>query len=202
MQGRIFQPGLSAGFIGQRNSPESPRLLTRLGVECIDEAPDAELCTRNPHDNLVLYNQRRSGACVSFVIVVDHHVVNGLTCLYIEGDQMRVERDHQQFVVIDGQPPIHVSAAHIHTAGRQSTPVTPQHLTGLRINRPGVIVLTAGIDDAVNDDGRALPLSQNVGLEGPHGTQLLDVVGSNFLQGAVPLTAVVTGIAQPARRIS
>src|SRR2546425_9844893 len=118
-----------------RNRVEAPGPLARLSVVGIDEPADAELAAGYTHDDLVLYDERRNRRRVARFVVLQRHIPDDRTGFHVEGEQMRVERDHEQLVAQHAETAIDEPAAR-GQVGRQLAAAPPDRAPGARVELP------------------------------------------------------------------
>ena len=151
-------------------------------------------------DHLVLHDERRQADGVSVGMLGDLHVPEETAAARIDGDEACVERAHEQRVAEDRQPAIVGAAAHLEVR-RDGMLVDPEDPAGLRIHREDVVGPLGQVHDAVHDERRRLPRSEDLVLQHPLHLEVLHVARIDLAQRAVPLTRVGAGVGQPVVRL-
>ncbi|MNN09790.1 hypothetical protein D3C81_1226880 [compost metagenome] len=165
-----------------------PQQLAVGRVVGFDLADHAELATGHAGDQLAVDHQRRGGDRVAGLVVGHGLLPHHLAGVLVERHQLGVEgaEDHQ--VVVQGDAAVdHVAARH--DAVGQARIVLPEFLAGARIHREHPRVGGGHVHHAILDQrlGLLAALLLAAEGEGPHRTQLGDVVGVEGIHGAVAL---------------
>ena len=95
---RITRPRVVARLARPRNREEPPGALAGIRVVGVDEAAASVLAAGRADDHLVLDDQRRDRRGIALLEVLHHHVPHDVAGLHVEGEEVRVERGHEQLV--------------------------------------------------------------------------------------------------------
>ena len=119
---------------------------------------------------------------------------------------MRVKRAHVKSIAQNPKSAIDRPAADGgDKVGRQPAAISPDRPACPAINRPGLIVVSGHIQNAVDDERRVLNAApgeaRDIGLENPLRDKSRDIVRRQLFQRAVPLPRVIARKRQPARGI-
>ena len=193
-------PGLVAGLSRTGDGVEAPDLVAGRGIVGGDEAADPELASADADDHLVVDDQRRHGDRVGALDVGDFGLPEWLAVGPVEGDEMCVERAHEEPVAEDGD------AAVVGTAADQGLVAVgvaelPEHAAGDRVERHDVVGALRHVHDAVDDDRARLPGAEHLVLEHPLHLKIGDVRGRDLVEAAVALTRVGAVVVDPVVRL-
>ena len=119
---------------------------------------------------------------------------------------MRVQRAHVQAIAENPKSAIHRAATYGgDKIGRQPAAISPDRTARPAVNRPGLIVVSGDVQNAVDDERRVLNAAPgqagDIGLENPLRDKPRHVLRRQLFQRAVPLPGVIARKRQPARRI-
>ena len=113
---------------------------------------------------------------------------------------MRIDGRHEQPVTEHAEAAVDGAAAVVQILGELST-IAPDRPSRARVDGPGMVVEAGHVQHAIDDDRGRLEAAERAGLERPLRTQLVDVLGCDLGQRAMPLAVVLTGVGEPSRRI-
>ena len=199
---RIAGPRLVSALARTGNGVEAPGLLAGAGVERGDKPADAEFAADGADDDLVLDDQRSQGEAVAGFRprAADGDVPHQPAGLRVDGQEMTVERAHEDRVAENRDAAIHAAAA---GAGqrRRAIRVGPEDASGRRIERHEIVRRLDRVHDAVHHQRRRLELLERLRLEDPSELEILHVGGRDLGQRAVALAHHVARIRQPVLRL-
>src|SRR5207245_9027553 len=93
-----------------RDSVETPLVFSSVRVICVDEAANTVFAARNSNDDEILYCQRSQGQAVAIFVIDRGDIQDQVSGLRVEGDNVGVERGHQNFVAENGKAEVDARA--------------------------------------------------------------------------------------------
>ena len=177
--------------------------LSALRVVGIDVATAGEISAGHADDYFIFDDKRRRRDGVGFFEIADRDVPDDGAGFPVESHEMRVQRAHVQAVAEDPESSIHRATTYRRDEiGRQSAAISPDWTARPPINRPGLIVVSGNVQNAVDDERRVLNAAPgeagDIGLENPLRNKSRHVLRRQLFQWAVPLPSVIARKGQPA----
>ena len=197
---RARLPGLVAFLSRTWDRVEAPRLLAGVGVVGSDEAADAVLAAADADDHLVLHHERRVRDRVAGRRSGDLGLPHLPSGLRVDGNQVGVQRAHEQRLAQDRDAAVVRSAAD-DAIGIGRVAIDPEHAAGERVERDDIVRALGDVHHPVNDERRGLPVAGHGRLIHPLQLQVPDVGRRDLIEQAVALTPVAARVGQPVLRL-
>ena len=180
-----------------------PLDLAGIDVDCAVEPTDAVLASGGPGVQRAVVDDRCPGRGVAAFVILGGTVPLFFPGVSVQGDNARIERRHEHFVLVDGRAAVVIVTAQHYVRGH-GVGVTPQHVAvsgveSLEMVRPVRLVHDRRV--AGYDDRRALHARPGADLDVVLDLQITDVFFVHDVGRGVAMHLVVSTVDEPRLRV-
>ena len=196
----IAGPGVVTEFTGAGDSIGAPDPFPGLRIIGVDKAANTEFTASDPGYHQVLDDQGCRSLAVAGIVWGHFHVPEYIAGTGIDGNQMGIERTHEQGFAEDGDTAVVAATANAQVV-RHFMIVAPVFTTGCRVHGDHIAGRFSDKHDAVDNQWYGFGAIDNGNLVNPLELQLIDVIHIDLIQQAVALAIQGSGIHQPVFRL-